>query len=66
MSNTFTQYLTEKFHNLFSAEQKEQYADQVWDILNQSYKPIGGLRGIESKEDMIQSVPMWKVAVIDD
>jgi len=62
----FSQFLAEKFYNVFTEDQKKKYADQVWDILVQSYKPIGGLRGIESKKDMIQNIEMWKVAKRDD
>lgn len=66
MSNSLKTFLSEKFYNAFNREQKEKFADQVWEILVQSYKPIGGLRGIDSKEDMIANVPMWKVAYVKD
>jgi len=66
MDNTFTQFLSEKFTNLFTVDQKEKYADQVWDILVQSYKPVGGLRGIKSKQFMIDNMPMWKIAAQDN
>jgi len=62
---TFKQFLAEKFYNVFTADEKKKYADQVWDILVASYKNIGGLAGIDSKEDMIQNIAMWKVAVKD-
>lgn len=59
---TFKQYIAEKYINVFSPAEKQPYVDQVWDILQKSYKPIGGMKGIGSKEDMINSVEMWKVA----
>lgn len=62
MDDTFTQFLSEKFYNAFTDDQKRKYADQVWDILVQSYKSLGGMRGISSKEDMIKNIPMWKIA----
>ena len=42
---------------------KQKYADEVWDILQNSYKKIGGLKGsgFSSKEDMINSIPFWKM-----
>lgn len=61
-TSSFKTFLAEKYDNVFSVEQKEKYADQVWEILVQSYKPIGGLKKIKNKEDMIKDFPMWKVA----
>ena len=60
----FKQFINEKFVNLFKPEEKEQYAQVVWDILQLSYKDIGGLKGsgFSSKEDMIKSINMWKLA----
>lgn len=66
MDNTFKQFITEKYYNAFTLDQKKKYVDQVWDILEQSYKPIGGLRGIKSKQDIVDTMPMWKLAVVDN
>ena len=46
---------------------KEKYKDQVWDILQSSYAKIGGIKGagFASPDDMVQSIPMWKVAIRD-
>lgn len=45
---------------------KQRYLDQVWDILQQSYAPIGGIKGkgFESPEDML-NLPMWKMGIRD-
>lgn len=61
---TFTQYITEHHHNLFNAEQKQPYAQQVWDMLQTAYVPLGGLKGsgLKSVDDMIANIPMWKVS----
>lgn len=42
---------------------KELWADEVWDILQQSYKPLGGIKGsgFRSKQDMIDNIPFWKL-----
>jgi|AntDeeMinimDraft_5_1070356.scaffolds.fasta_scaffold08682_1 hypothetical protein len=63
----FTQYLiNERFVNLISDDpDKEKYVDQVWDLLQYSYRYIGGIKGsgFSSKEDMIKNIPFWKLAV---
>lgn len=45
---------------------KQRYLDQVWDILQRSYAPIGGIKGsgFENKEAML-SLPMWKMGIRD-
>lgn len=58
-----TEILTERFINLFDPSQKEQYADRVYELIQQSYAPIGGQHGagFASPEDMIEKIPMWKL-----
>lgn len=48
-------------------EKKNQYADEVWDMLNRAYAPIGGLQGsgFGSKEEMIKRIPFWKLHIKD-
>lgn len=57
------QLLTESYRNLFSPSEKERWAEQVWDVLEKSYKPIGGIKGdgFNSPQDMVNSIPMWKL-----
>jgi hypothetical protein len=56
--------LVERFINLFDPKQKQEYVDVVWDILQKSYQKVGGIHGsgFNSKEDMINSMPFWKIA----
>ena len=65
--NTFKKFLTEKFINAFQddTEIKTKYVDDVWDILQKSYSDIGGIKGsgFNSKEDMINKIPFWKIAL---
>lgn len=46
---------------------KQKYADQVWDILQSSYSGVGGLHGagFDSKEDMVEKIPFWKIVTRD-
>lgn len=69
---SFKQYISESFVNAVAGksdelELKKKYVDQVWDILQDSYKDIGGIKGsgFESKDAMIKKIPFWKLAVKD-
>lgn len=62
----FTEHmLTEHYENLFisDVDARLKYVDRVWDMLNKAYAPIGGLRGsgLSSKEEMITTMPIWKL-----
>ena len=62
------QLLSERFINLIGDdERKEDYRDQVWNLLQTSYKPIGGIKGtgFKSPDDMVKNIPFWKMAVKD-
>lgn len=41
---------------------KEQVLDQVWDILQRTYKPIGGIANLQNKEQLLE-LPntVWKL-----
>lgn len=64
---SFSEYLiTENYKNFIgpnSREQREKWADQVWDILQKSYAPVGGIKGsgFSSKQEMIDKIPFWKI-----
>lgn len=68
---SYREYLTESFKNLIGnidIKLKEKYADEVWNILQESYKQIGGIKGsgFNSKEDMINSIPFWKLFIYNN
>jgi|GEM_PF-1815286 len=46
-----------------SRDKKELWVDEVWDILQQSYESLGGIKGsgFRSKQDMINNIPFWKL-----
>jgi hypothetical protein len=59
--------LLEKFVNAVGNDEtamatKKKYMDQVWDLLQHSYRKIGGIagKGFETKEAML-NIPMWKI-----
>ena len=57
--------LTENFKNLFSANDKEKWAEQAFAQLQATYGPIGGLHGngFSSIEDFKTNIPFWKLSV---
>ena len=62
--NTFKEFLlVERYINIFSKEDKEKFVDEVWNMIQKSYTPIGGTKGFgfSSKEDFIQNIPCWKL-----
>ncbi len=63
----FKDFLNEKIQNTFDSSEKEKYKDEVWDLLQKSYKGIGGIKGsgFESKEDMVEKIPLWKLQFKD-
>jgi hypothetical protein len=42
-------------------EKKKQYLDQVWDVLQSSYAPIGGIANMSDPEDLLDDEFMWKL-----
>ena len=42
-------------------ELKEHYLEDVWEILQKSYKNLGGLLTFKNKEDLLKSNNMWKL-----
>jgi hypothetical protein len=57
----YYELLCEHVLNLFSPEDKAKYADAVWDILQKSYKNIGGFKGASSPDELINTSSMWKL-----
>lgn len=63
---SFKTFITERFVNLIGTDsEKEKYADEVWNLLQKSYRDIGGIKGsgFKSKQDMIDNIPFWKLGV---
>lgn len=62
---TYQTFITERFLNYFPKDKagRNENVDAVWDILQASYKAIGGIHGsgFSSKEDMINNIPFWKL-----
>lgn len=63
--NSFKEFLIEGYHNFHEDDhhQKHKHAEQVFDMLQKAYEPIGGVHGngFSSPEDMVNNVHMWKL-----
>jgi hypothetical protein len=55
------EFLTERVLNLHTPEQKSQYADEVWDMLQKAYAKMGGFKSATSKEELIEIPGYWKL-----
>lgn len=59
--------IIESYKNILPSdnEQRQRYANDVWDILQMSYAPIGGIKGngFNNIKDMIDNIPFWKLCV---
>ena len=63
------EYLAERYINLIGKDkEKEEYAEEVFDMLTRSYAKIGGLKmnGLSSKEEMVKQIPFWKLSKKND
>ena len=62
-----SEYLAENFKNLLikDVDKRNQYAQEVWDVLQSSYSDIGGIKGsgFESVDSMVKNSPFWKLIV---
>jgi hypothetical protein len=65
---TFSEFLNESYVNLFKPDEKKVYADEVFALLQNSYKKVGGLKGsgFNSPDDMVARIPFWKLVRKND
>ncbi len=59
--------ISEKYVNIIgndadNIDMKKEYLDEVWNMVQTTYAPIGGIKGngFHSKEDML-NIPFWKI-----
>ena len=66
----FTEFLNEKYLNLFintkDVISRNEYKDEVYELLQRAYKDIGGIKGngFNSDDDMVKNMPFWKIAKV--
>ena len=57
----YKELLVEHIVNLHSPEEKERYANTVWDMLTRSYEKIGGFKSAVNVDDLINTPGYWKL-----
>jgi hypothetical protein len=57
----YHQLLVERIINLHTPEEKMKYADKIWDMLQRSYKKIGGFKSANSAEELANDLGYWKL-----
>jgi len=57
--------INESYTNVFTPQDKQKWKNEVWEIIQKSYKPIGGIQGggFASPDDMVDKIPMWKIFI---
>ena len=53
--------LLEHYINLHTPEEKSKYVDDVWDMLQKAYEPVGGFKSAASKDELIDDSSVWKL-----
>lgn len=56
-----TKELNEHYITPISIDDRMKYAQEVFDLLFDSYKDIGGLFGINDPEDLVKQSTIWKL-----
>lgn len=63
----FKEFLIETYINVMNPEDKQKYASQVWDILQNSYASLpGGFATAATVDELIEKSWMWKLVKKDD
>lgn len=55
------QIVNERYLNLFTIEDKQKYAERVFELIQNAYAAIGGHVGIPNVEVLLQDTNMWKL-----
>ena len=57
----FLEHYVTLFDSDKDTEKKEEYLNDVWNILQDTYKNIGGIANIESPEELLDRKYVWKL-----
>ena len=55
------EFLIERILNLWTPEERQPYAKQVWDMLQRSYKKEGGFKSAANLDELVNTPGYWKL-----
>lgn len=55
------EFLIERVLNLHTQDEKSKYVDDVWDMLQNSYKKLGGFKTALDKQELLSFPGYWKI-----
>lgn len=58
--------ITEHFVNCKNESEMKKYGDDVWNILKRTYEYCGGIKNVNSIDDLIKDTNLWKLYRKDD
>ena len=58
---SFREFLTEHILNVTTPEDKEKHAHHVWNLLQRSYKDIGGFHTAKTPWELAHKSALWKI-----
>jgi hypothetical protein len=58
--------LTERFVNLFKKEDIKPYIQDIWDIMQRTYEPIGGFKTANTPEELLNDISLAKLVRKDN
>lgn len=58
--------LTERFINLFKKEEIKPYIQDIWNIMQRTYEPIGGFKTASSPDELLNKVSFAKLVRKDN
>jgi hypothetical protein len=61
LKQLYNKLLLERYVNLTDDSDRRKYGQLVWNMLQDSYKDIGGYKGASSIDDLIASSSLWKL-----
>ena len=53
--------ISERFINLFNKEDIQKYIDDIWDIMQLTYAPIGGFKTANSPQELLNKIYLAKL-----
>ena len=60
---TLKEYIiAEHYVNCKNDDEMRKYGDVVWDILQKAYAYCGGIKNVESVDDLIKDTELWKLS----